>query len=210
MSTARPDPVSLQFYDDVAPLVTELVRAMAVALDQGHAVLCAVSDSTRLILEEQLTKRGIDVSDARTRGQYVHLDAVGCVGGDHPQRQTRLELASMMRLGVRSRVSLMSIPAFGCTANWPPSCGRKATNEEPSKSIGCGRPSRRRRRWCCVLPLASRRCRGRSSLKRYRPKWLGKFVRSPRAARSDLRFTTAQRLNEVAHACCEGPSEPRN
>ncbi len=77
MSTARPDPVSLQFYDDVAPLVTELGRAMCVALDQGHAVLCAVSDSTRLILEEQLTKRGIDVSDVRTRGQYVHLDAAG-------------------------------------------------------------------------------------------------------------------------------------
>jgi hypothetical protein len=49
---------------------------MCVALDQGHAALCAVSDSTRLMLEERLTKRGIDVSDARTRGQYVYLDGV--------------------------------------------------------------------------------------------------------------------------------------
>lgn len=70
----RENGVSLQFYDDVAPLVSDLGRAMCVALDQGQAVLCAVADSTRLMLEEQLTKRGIDVSDARTRGQYVHLD----------------------------------------------------------------------------------------------------------------------------------------
>lgn len=76
MSTVRPEPVSLQFYDDVAPLVTELGRAMSVALDQGHAVLCAVSDATRLMLEEHCVKRGIDISDARIRGQYVCLDAV--------------------------------------------------------------------------------------------------------------------------------------
>jgi hypothetical protein len=68
--------ISLQFYGEVAPLVGDLGCAMCVALDQGHAVLCAVSDSTRLMLEEQLTKRGIDVSDARTRGQYVYLDGV--------------------------------------------------------------------------------------------------------------------------------------
>lgn len=73
---AREDAVSLQFYDEVEPLVSELGRAMCIALDQGHAVLCAVSDQTRLILEEQLIKRGIDVSDARTRGQYVLLDGV--------------------------------------------------------------------------------------------------------------------------------------
>jgi hypothetical protein len=73
---AREDAVSLHFYDEVEPLVSELGRAMCVALDQGHAVLCAVSDSTRLMLEEQLVKRGIDVSDARARGQYVYLDAV--------------------------------------------------------------------------------------------------------------------------------------
>jgi len=76
MPTERAEPVSLQFYEEVGPLVTELGRAMCVALDQGHAVLCAVSDATRLILEEQLVKRGIDVSDARTRGQYVYLDGV--------------------------------------------------------------------------------------------------------------------------------------
>jgi hypothetical protein len=72
----RENGVSLQFYDEVAPLVSDLGRAMCVALDQNHAVLCVVADSTRLMLEEQLTKRGIDVSDARTRGQYVYLDGV--------------------------------------------------------------------------------------------------------------------------------------
>lgn len=69
----------MQFYDEVAPLVTELGRAMCVALDQGHAALCAVSERTRMLLEEQVTKRGIDVSDARTRGQYIWLDGVNVV-----------------------------------------------------------------------------------------------------------------------------------
>lgn len=70
----RENGVAFQFYDEVAPLVSDLGQAMCVALDQGHAVLCAVTDATRLILEEQLTKRGIDVADARARGQYVYLD----------------------------------------------------------------------------------------------------------------------------------------
>ena len=76
MTTERSHAVSLQFYDEMAPLVTELGRAMCVALEHGQAVLCAVSDSTRLILEEQLTKRGVDVDDARARGQYLYIDGV--------------------------------------------------------------------------------------------------------------------------------------
>ena len=72
----RDNGVSLQFYDAVAPLVAELGHAMCVALDQGHGVLCAVSEPTRLALEKQLSKRGIDVADVRGRGQYVHLDGV--------------------------------------------------------------------------------------------------------------------------------------
>lgn len=72
----RDNPISLQFYEEVAPLLNELARAMCIALDQKHAVLCAVSESTRLILEEQAGKRGIDVAAARDRGQYVCLDGV--------------------------------------------------------------------------------------------------------------------------------------
>ncbi len=68
--------VSLQFYSEIPPLVNELGRAMSVALDQGHAAICVVSDSTRQILEEQISRRGIDVASARQRGQYLYLDAV--------------------------------------------------------------------------------------------------------------------------------------
>jgi hypothetical protein len=80
--------ISLQFYNDVAPLVNELGRAMSVALDLGHGAVCVVADTTRQMLEEQLTKRGIDVAAVRNAGQYVYLDGEDvltriCVGG-HP------------------------------------------------------------------------------------------------------------------------------
>jgi hypothetical protein len=73
-TTARA--ISLQFYKAVAPLVNELGRAMAVALDQGHATMLVVTDATRQMLEEQLIKRGIDVGASRRRGQYVFLDGL--------------------------------------------------------------------------------------------------------------------------------------
>src|SRR5262249_35655716 len=81
-------PISLHFYDAVAPLVNELGRAMSVALDQGHAAVCVVAEPTRLMLEEQLNKRGIDVDGVRAAGQYVYVDAEEtldtiCDGG-HP------------------------------------------------------------------------------------------------------------------------------
>jgi hypothetical protein len=86
-STESDAPVSLQFYNDVAPLVYELGRAMSVALDQGHGAVCVVADATRRILEEQLTMRGIDVGALRSSGQYVYLDGEEaltriCVGGN--------------------------------------------------------------------------------------------------------------------------------
>ena len=106
MMADRSEPVSLQFYDDLAPLVTELGRAMCVALDQGHAVLCAVSDSTRVLLEEQLVKRGIDVSEARSCGQYVYLDAVNVLSEvtrkDGPDR---LRFADVVGCEVESLVN---------------------------------------------------------------------------------------------------------
>ncbi len=73
-TTARA--ISLQFYKAVAPLVNELGRAMAVALDQGHATMLVVTDATRQMLEEQLIKRGIDVGASRRCGQYVFLDGL--------------------------------------------------------------------------------------------------------------------------------------
>jgi hypothetical protein len=81
-------PVSLQFYNEVAPLVYELGRAMSVALDQGHGAVCVVADATRRALEEELTKRGIDVDAVRSSGQYVYLDAEEALtricGGGNP------------------------------------------------------------------------------------------------------------------------------
>ncbi len=67
---------SIRFYEDVAPLVNEIGRTMCVALDQGHAVVLVVTETTRGIMEEQLMERGIDVDRARRRGQYVFLDAI--------------------------------------------------------------------------------------------------------------------------------------
>ncbi len=66
---------SLQFFDALAPLVIELGRTMCVALDQGYAAVCFVTDTARDALENQLTDRGIDVAAVRNRGQYVCLDA---------------------------------------------------------------------------------------------------------------------------------------
>lgn len=70
---------SLQFFDAVAPLVSEMGRTMCVALDQGYAAVCFVTDATRDALEKQLTDRGIDVRTLRNRGQYVFFDAAETV-----------------------------------------------------------------------------------------------------------------------------------
>ena len=80
-STHRDGAISLQFYDDVAPLVNELGRAMSVALDQGHGAICVVADTTRLMLEEQLNKRGIDIDAVRSAGQYVSVDGDEALNG---------------------------------------------------------------------------------------------------------------------------------
>lgn len=88
--------ISLQFYEAVAPLVNELGRAMAVALDQGHAAMLVVTDATRQMLEEQLTKRGIDVEASQRRGQYVYLDGLRtlekCTVGGVPEPDRFQEL----------------------------------------------------------------------------------------------------------------------
>jgi MEDS: MEthanogen/methylotroph, DcmR Sensory domain len=88
-SLATGTAISLQFYEAVAPLANELGRAMAVALDQGHAALLVVTDATRQMLEEQLVRRGIDVDASRRRGQYVYLDGLRtlekCTVGGMPE-----------------------------------------------------------------------------------------------------------------------------
>ena len=66
---------SVQFYDDVAPLVSELGRIMCVALDQGHAAVCIATEPSRVALRSHLANRGIDVAAFRSSGQCVFLDA---------------------------------------------------------------------------------------------------------------------------------------
>ena len=66
---------SVQFYNDLAPLMSEMGRILCIALDQGHAAVCIVSEPTRVAFEDQLNKRGIDVAAVRNQGQYVCLDA---------------------------------------------------------------------------------------------------------------------------------------
>jgi hypothetical protein len=70
---ARDD--SVQFYNDLASVMSEMGRILCVALDQGHAAVCIVSEPTRRAFEDQLSKRGIDVAEFRNRHQYVVLDA---------------------------------------------------------------------------------------------------------------------------------------
>src|SRR4030095_14084652 len=65
---------SVHFYSDIAPLMSEMARILCVALDQGHAAVCIVSEPTRLAFEDQLNKRGIDVAAVRDRRQYLCLD----------------------------------------------------------------------------------------------------------------------------------------
>src|SRR5215470_4368942 len=66
---------SVQFYDDLASLMSEMGRTLCVALDQGHAAVCIVSEPTRRAFEDQLSKRGIDIAEFQNRHQYVCLDA---------------------------------------------------------------------------------------------------------------------------------------
>ena len=66
---------SVHFYNDLAPLMSEMGRILCIALDQGHAAVCIVSEPTRRAFEDQLNKRGIDVAAVRDRHQYLCLDA---------------------------------------------------------------------------------------------------------------------------------------
>jgi hypothetical protein len=65
----------VQFYDTESILISEVGRAMGIALDQGAAVVCIATDAHRELLERHLMDRGIDVSAARTASQFVCLDA---------------------------------------------------------------------------------------------------------------------------------------
>ena len=147
-TTARA--ISLQFYKAVAPLVNELGRAMAVALDQGHATMLVVTDATRQMLEEQLIKRGIDVGASRRRGQYVFLDGLRtlekCVadGESDPARFEEIVGRPVERL-VREYPGVWMYGELAAIlwAEGHPSRARW-------RSTSCGHRSPRSGPWCCA------------------------------------------------------------
>jgi hypothetical protein len=65
----------VQFYDDDDELITEVARAMYVALEQGHATMCLATAAHRQALERHLTARGIDLEAALRDGRLVYFDA---------------------------------------------------------------------------------------------------------------------------------------
>ncbi len=65
----------VQFYDDDRELITEVARAMYVALEQGHAALCLATPEHQQAFEQHLTARGIDVAASRRDGKLVCFDA---------------------------------------------------------------------------------------------------------------------------------------
>lgn len=65
----------VQFYDNDTQLVSEVGRAMCIALDQGHAVICVATPAHQIQFEKQLVARGIDADAARDSGRYVSRDA---------------------------------------------------------------------------------------------------------------------------------------
>lgn len=66
----------VQFADPDAVLITEIGRAMSVALDRGSAVMCIATDVHRCLLEDHLSRAGADLQAARRTRQYVYLDAI--------------------------------------------------------------------------------------------------------------------------------------
>lgn len=65
----------VQFYDDDRDLITEVARAMYVALEQGHAALCVATPEHQQALEQHLTARGIDVTASYRDGKLVCMEA---------------------------------------------------------------------------------------------------------------------------------------
>ncbi len=65
----------VQFYDTEGTLISQVGRAMCIALDQGAAVVCIATVPHRQRLERHLTVRGIDVAEARDANQFICLDA---------------------------------------------------------------------------------------------------------------------------------------
>lgn len=97
----------VQFYDTDSELVTEVARAMSIALDQGHAVICVATPAHQAQFDAQLYMRGIDAIAVRDGGQYVALDAAETLaricsnGRPDPRRFTDVVEALIDQLAAR-------------------------------------------------------------------------------------------------------------
>jgi anti-sigma regulatory factor (Ser/Thr protein kinase) len=65
----------VQFYERDADLVAAVGQYLAVAIDAGGVALAIATETHRKAFEHQLVAAGVDVADARHRGQLVLLDA---------------------------------------------------------------------------------------------------------------------------------------
>jgi anti-sigma regulatory factor (Ser/Thr protein kinase) len=65
----------VQFYERDADLVAAVAQYLAVAIDAGGVAVAVATETHRRALEHQLVKAGVDLAEARHRGQFVLLDA---------------------------------------------------------------------------------------------------------------------------------------
>ena len=65
----------VQFYENDAYLLDEVVRFVAAGLDAGDGIIVIATDAHRDGFEERLRARGVDVAAAVARGHYMPLDA---------------------------------------------------------------------------------------------------------------------------------------
>ena len=64
------------FYGDTQPLVERVAGFLETGLRANDAAILIATPEHRELVEAALTQRGINLASARTRGQYVALDAM--------------------------------------------------------------------------------------------------------------------------------------
>src|SRR3712207_976686 len=72
---ASPPIHAVQFYEAAPFLLDEVQRYVGPGLRRGETAVVIATAAHRRALEERLAADGLDLEDARTRGQYVALDA---------------------------------------------------------------------------------------------------------------------------------------
>ena len=63
-------------FDGTESLASAVSRVLCIALDQGHAAISIATREHQKVIDQQLSRRGIDVARVRQSGQYRSFDAV--------------------------------------------------------------------------------------------------------------------------------------